>query len=248
VHPPVAGFHQLQPYTLTQTLRLPKTKFLQPPYKAMLKRIFDITFSGTALVLLSPLFFIVAWLIKKEDNGPVFYKGERIGLGGRPFRMYKFRTMVVNADKSGASSTAKDDPRITKIGSFLRKYKLDELPQLINVFRGEMSIVGPRPEVKKFTDLFSQEEKRILSVRPGITDWACIWNSDEGELLAGADDPDKVYMEKIRPTKIRLQLKYVRQHGLVTDLRIIYYTLLVILLGDKVKAKIPELAAITEKE
>ena len=118
MHPPVAGFHQLQPYTLIQTVRLPKTKFLQPPYRAMLKRIFDIIFSGTALVLLSPLFFIISWLIKREDKGPVFYKGERIGLGGRPFRMYKFRTMVVNADKIGASSTAKMIRALQKLAVF----------------------------------------------------------------------------------------------------------------------------------
>jgi len=136
--------------------------------------------------------------------------------------------MVVDAERQGASSTSDDDTRITRIGKFLRKYKLDELPQLINVLKGDMSIVGPRPEVKKFTDLFSEEEKAILTVRPGITDWASIWNSDEGSFLAGAKDPDRMYFELVRPTKIKLQLKYVRESSMKTDLKIILLTLLAI--------------------
>jgi lipopolysaccharide/colanic/teichoic acid biosynthesis glycosyltransferase len=140
--------------------------------------------------------------------------------------MIKFRTMVMNADKIGGSSTADDDPRITKIGKILRKYKLDELPQLINVMRGEMSLVGPRPEVPFYVNLFTDEEKEILRVRPGITDWASVWNSDEGALLAGSPDPDKTYMECIRPEKIRLQLKYVREASLWNDIVIISQTFL----------------------
>lgn len=136
--------------------------------------------------------------------------------------------MVVNADKIGGSSTADDDPRITRIGKRLRKYKLDELPQLFNVFLGEMSLVGPRPEVQLYTDMFSGEEKDILKVRPGITDWASLWNADEGSILAGSRDPEKAYMELIRPTKLKLQLQYARNHSIMTDVQIIFLTLLAI--------------------
>ena len=138
--------------------------------------------------------------------------------------------MVVDAEKMGALSTSDDDQRITRIGKILRKYKLDELPQLINVLIGDMSLVGPRPEVKKFTDLYTEEETVILNVRPGITDWASIWNPDEGALLAGSTDPDRDYVEKIRPEKIRLQLKYVREQSFWTDIRIIFLTLKTILM------------------
>ncbi|HPR53018.1 MAG TPA: sugar transferase [Deltaproteobacteria bacterium] len=186
--------------------------------------------SCLGILFLCPLLLLSAWWIKQEDGGPVFYRGERIGLNGRPFRIFKFRTMVVDAEKLGASSTSDDDPRITRFGRFLRKYKLDELPQLINVLLGDMSLVGPRPEVKKFTDLYTEEERAILTVRPGITDWASIWNPDEGALLAGSMDPDKDYFEKIRPEKIRLQLKYVRERSFLTDIKIIALTLKTILM------------------
>jgi len=177
------------------------------------------------LAVLSPVLLWISWGIRREDFGPVFYRGERVGFQGKTFRIFKFRTMVVDAEKLGASSTSDNDVRITRIGRFLRKYKLDELPQLINVFIGDMSLVGPRPEVKKFTDLYTDEEKAILSVRPGITDWASIWNPDEGALLAGSLDPDRDYLEKIRPEKIRLQLKYVRERSFLTDIGIIILTL-----------------------
>jgi lipopolysaccharide/colanic/teichoic acid biosynthesis glycosyltransferase len=137
--------------------------------------------------------------------------------------------MVVNAENIGGPSTADDDPRITGIGKFIRKYKLDELPQLINVLKGEMSVVGPRPEVPFYVNMFTEEEKAILSVRPGITDWASLWNPDEGAILAGSPDPEKAYMEKIRPEKIRLQLKYVRERSFWVDLKIIFQTFLTIL-------------------
>lgn len=179
----------------------------------------------TGLLLLSPILLFVVWRIKQEDGGPVFYRGERVGLHGKPFRIFKFRTMVVDAERLGASSTSDDDQRITNIGKFLRQNKLDELPQLINVLVGDMSLVGPRPEVKKFTDLYTDEEKVILTVRPGITDWASLWNPDEGALLKGSLDPDKDYLEKIRPEKIRLQLKYVRERSFWTDIKIIFLTL-----------------------
>jgi lipopolysaccharide/colanic/teichoic acid biosynthesis glycosyltransferase len=190
----------------------------------MLKRLFDILFSFTFLVLLSPVLLIVALIIKLTDGGPVFYMAPRVGQHGELFRMFKFRSMIVKADKVGPSSTTKSDSRLTGIGKFLRKYKLDELPQMINVLIGEMSIVGPRPEVKYFTDMFTEEEKAILSVKPGITDWASVWNSDEASILEGSDDPDKTYMEKIRPQKIQLQLKYVREHNFITDIKIIFAT------------------------
>ncbi|MBM4308059.1 MAG: sugar transferase [Deltaproteobacteria bacterium] len=137
-----------------------------------MKYLFDKIFSCLGICIFVPLFLVLSILIKFEDTGPVFYRGLRIGRNGQPFRVFKFRTMVLNAENQGASSTSDDDPRITRIGRFLRKYKLDEFPQLINVLKGEMSFVGPRPEVKKFTDLYTEEEKVILTVRPGITDWA----------------------------------------------------------------------------
>jgi lipopolysaccharide/colanic/teichoic acid biosynthesis glycosyltransferase len=171
----------------------------------------------------------IAILIKKEDGGPVFYRGSRVGRFGKLFRIFKFRTMVVNAEKHGGPSTADDDPRITKIGKFVRKFKIDELPQLINVLKGEMSFVGPRPEVQVYVDMFTEEEKAILSVRPGITDWASIWNPNEGAVLAGSPDPEKTYMEKIRPEKIRLQLKYVRERSFWNDLKIIAQTIVAII-------------------
>ena len=140
----------------------------------------------------------------------------------------------MNADKIGGPSTPDDDPRITKIGKFIRKYKLDELPQLINVLKGEMSIVGPRPEVEHYVKMYTKEEKAIFSVRPGITDWASLWNSDEGAILAGSQDPEKTYMEKIRPEKIRLQLKYVNERSFFVDVKIIFMTLKIILLRSSV--------------
>ena len=191
----------------------------------MLKRAFDFFSSLIGLILISPILVTITILIKKEDGGPVFYRGVRVGRFGKLFRIFKFRTMVLNAEKLGGPSTADDDPRITRVGKFIRKFKLDELPQLLNVLKGEMSIVGPRPEVQMYVDMFTEEEKPILSVRPGITDWASIWNPDEGAILAGSPDPEKTYMEKIRPEKIRLQLKYVRERSLWVDLKIILWTL-----------------------
>jgi lipopolysaccharide/colanic/teichoic acid biosynthesis glycosyltransferase len=194
-----------------------------------MKRLFDVISAMIGLAVLSPILSIIGLLIKLEDDGPVFYRGERVGRRGKTFKIYKFRTLVIDAERLGGSSTADDDPRITKIGRRLRKYKLDELPQLINVLKGEMSIVGPRPEIKYYTDLYTEEERAILSVRPGITDWASIWNSDEGAILAGSEDPDRAYMEQIRPEKVRLQLKYVRERSFINDLKIILQTFITIL-------------------
>lgn len=196
----------------------------------MLKRLFDILFSSLGLIIMFPFLIFCAIAIKLDSKGPVFYRGKRNGRYGKPFRIYKFRTMVVNAEKLGGPSTADDDPRITKTGKFLRKYKLDELPQLINVLKGKMSFVGPRPEVQHYVDMFTEEEKAILNVRPGITDWASLWNPDEGAILAGSLDPEKAYMEKIRPEKLKMQLKYVRERSLWIDLKIILLTLKTIMI------------------
>jgi lipopolysaccharide/colanic/teichoic acid biosynthesis glycosyltransferase len=195
----------------------------------MIKRLFDIIAAVASLIALIPLLLWIAWSIRHEDGGPIFYRGERVGRNGKTFKIFKFRTMVVNAEKLGASSTSDDDERITRIGKRLRKYKLDEFPQLINVLIGDMSFVGPRPEVKKFTDLYTEEEKVILTVRPGITDWASIWNSDEGAILAGTKDPDKAYFELIRPNKLKLQIQYIKERSLWVDLKIMFLTVLAIL-------------------
>ncbi len=191
----------------------------------MLKRFFDITLSSLTFVILSPMFLTVAILIKLDSPGPVFYRGVRVGRYGKPFRIFKFRTMIVDAEKKGPSSTAAEDPRITKTGKFIRRFNLDELPQFINVLKGEMSIVGPRPQVPWAVELYTEEEKIILSVRPGITDWATIWIRDEGEMLWGSADPDKDYLEKIWPEKRRLQLEYVTNHSLWIDFKIMLLTL-----------------------
>jgi lipopolysaccharide/colanic/teichoic acid biosynthesis glycosyltransferase len=148
----------------------------------------------------------------------------RIARHGRPFTIVKLRTMVVNAEQIGGSCTASDDGRITRVGRFLRRYKLDEISQLFNVLSGDMSLVGPRPEVPKYVNMFTLEECEILTVRPGITDWATLWNSDEEAILAGQADPERTYFEEIRPEKLRLQLKYVHQHSFMTDLDILLRT------------------------
>ena len=194
-----------------------------------MKRLFDIVCSVFGLAVLGPVLAYISYRIKSEDGGAVFYRGVRTARYGRSFRIFKFRTMVPNAEALGGASTADEDARITRIGTTLRRYKLDELPQLINVLQGDMSVVGPRPEVKVYTDMYTDTEKAILTVRPGITDWASIWNCDEGGVLAGAADPEKAYQERIRPTKIRLQLKYVRERSFFTDLKIIFLTVLAIL-------------------
>lgn len=190
----------------------------------MIKRIFDILFSLLALVVFAPVMLGVAILIRLDSPGPILYKALRVGLNLREFHVYKFRTMVINADKIGGPSTADDDVRITSAGKKLRKYKIDELPQFLNVLLGHMSIVGPRPEVKFYVDQFSEEEKKILSVKPGITDYASLWNSDEGSILSGAEDPETAYQELIRPEKIRLQLKYVGERSMWIDIVIIFRT------------------------
>src|SRR3989338_1104647 len=188
----------------------------------MAKRIFDILFSVVGLIFFSPFLFIISILIKLEDGRPVFYRGLRVGRYRKPFRIFKFRTMVVNAEKVGGSSTADDDPRITRIGKFLRKYKLDEVPQLINVLKGEMSFVGPRPQVQWAVELYNERERKLLTVRPGITDYASIKFKNEAEILKGSNDPDKDYLEKIAPEKLKLSLEYVENMSLWSDIKIIF--------------------------
>jgi lipopolysaccharide/colanic/teichoic acid biosynthesis glycosyltransferase len=190
----------------------------------MIKRLFDIVMATAGLAVLSPVLAWIAFRIRLEDRGPVFYRGERIGHHGKHFHIFKFRTMVADAENLGASSTSDDDPRITRIGRSLRNYKLDELPQLINVLKGDMSIVGPRPQVKWAVDLYSPQEREILRVRPGITDMASIKFANEEEILKGSSAPDKDYIEKIHPEKMRMSLEYVRNRSFVGDMKVILLT------------------------
>lgn len=191
----------------------------------ILKRAFDMLAAGLGLLLLSPVLLVIAVAVKVDSPGPVLYRGVRVGKDGRSFNMLKFRTMVVDAERLGGTSTAEGDPRITRVGAFIRRYKLDEFPQLINVFRGDMSLVGPRPQVQWAVDLYSPEERALLSVRPGITDYASLRFSNEAEILKGAEDPDQAYLELIAPEKIRLGLEYVRTRTFWVDLKLIFATL-----------------------
>jgi lipopolysaccharide/colanic/teichoic acid biosynthesis glycosyltransferase len=189
------------------------------------KRLFDIVASAIGLLVLWPVFLVIAVLIKLEDGGPVFYRQERIGYKGRPFKIWKFRTMVVNADKLGKPLTVGRDPRITRVGYWLRKFKLDELPQLLNVLLGEMSLVGPRPEVPQYVALYAPEQRKVLDLVPGITDPASIKFANEAELLAEASDPEKFYIEHIMPAKIRLNMEYASHATLWSDILVILKTL-----------------------
>jgi lipopolysaccharide/colanic/teichoic acid biosynthesis glycosyltransferase len=191
----------------------------------LLKRLFDLFASLFGLIILSPLLIFVAVWVKFDSKGPVFYRPERGGRWGKPFRIYKFRSMVVDADKKGPTSTANDDNRITRSGKFIRKCKLDEISQLINVLLGDMSLVGPRPDLLSEVAKYSGDEKKILELRQGITDWASIWNSDEGGVLEGAKDADVVYQIVLRPTKVKLQLYYREHRTFCTDLKIIFCTI-----------------------
>jgi lipopolysaccharide/colanic/teichoic acid biosynthesis glycosyltransferase len=195
----------------------------------MFKRIFDFGCSLLGFIGLSPLFLAIAAAIRLDSPGPVFYRGLRVGCFGKPFRIIKFRTMVEDAERDGASSTPGDDARVTKVGRFLRKYKLDELPQLLNVITGDMSLVGPRPQVPWAVDLYTEEEKAVLDVRPGITDTASIRFRDEGEILRGSADPDKDYLEQIHPEKMRLSLDYIRTQSFWLDCKILHQTVAVVL-------------------
>jgi lipopolysaccharide/colanic/teichoic acid biosynthesis glycosyltransferase len=191
----------------------------------MLKRSFDIFWSGIGIVLLLPLFLAIALLIKLDSSGPIFFRQERIGLFGKKFQIHKFRTMEAMAESKGPQITVGSDGRITRIGFFLRKYKLDELAQLIDVFVGDMSLVGPRPEVPHYVEHYSPEVRAIVqSVRPGITDWASIKFNDENEILAASSDPHLAYLNEVMPIKIKYYVEYVQEHSFLGDLRIIFAT------------------------
>ncbi|HEY8365764.1 MAG TPA: sugar transferase [Bacteroidia bacterium] len=190
-----------------------------------MKRLFDIVSSLLVLIIFSPVFLIISLIIAIGSKGGVFYKQERIGRNGKPFLLYKFRSMRPNSDKASLITVGGRDSRITREGYFLRKYKLDELPQLINILKGEMSVVGPRPEVKKYVDLYTEEQRKVLSVRPGLTDWASLYYIDENELLGKSSDPEKTYIDEIMPAKLELNMKYIQEAGLLTDLEIIFKTI-----------------------
>lgn len=187
-------------------------------------RFYDILFSIIGLVLLSPLFTVLYLLIRIESQGGGFYSQERIGKNGKPFKLFKFRSMRIGSDKKGLITIGEKDNRITKTGFILRKYKLDELPQLWNVFIGDMSLVGPRPEVKKYTDLYTEEQKQVLQVRPGITDWASIKYVDENKILGESKDPDDAYVNLIMPNKIKLNMVYIQHQTLGEYFKIIFTT------------------------
>ena len=193
------------------------------------KRVMDIAISAAALCVLWPVFLLIALAIVIDDPGPVFYRQVRVGRGGRPFRIFKFRTMVVDADKKGLSITVGRDSRITRVGALLRKTKLDELAQLLNVLCGQMSFVGPRPEVPRYVELYTPYQRQVLLVRPGITDYASIAYRNENDLLAGADDPEKMYIETIMPDKIELNMKYLREISPLADLRLILKTVIAVI-------------------
>ncbi len=190
-----------------------------------MKRIFDIFFSFIGLLMLLPIFVIIGFVIFIDSRGGIFYKQLRVGKNNVDFYLLKFRSMKINADKSGLLTVGGKDSRITHVGYFLRKYKMDELPQLINVLFGDMSLVGPRPEVRKYVDMYSEVQKKVLSVKPGLTDYASIEYRNENELLGQVDDPEKVYINEIMPAKLQMNLKYIENQSLATDIKIIFRTL-----------------------
>jgi lipopolysaccharide/colanic/teichoic acid biosynthesis glycosyltransferase len=196
------------------------------------KRLFDIVVASAMLVLAAPIMLVCALAIKLYDRGPILYRGERVGLYGRRFRLLKFRTMVPDAPRLGGTSTPDDDPRLLPFGRLMRRLKLDELPNLFNVVKGEMSFVGPRPQVAWAVKLYTKEQRELLSVRPGITDYASLRFRNEGEILRGCADPDREYLEKIAPEKIELGLEYVRTRSVFVDLRIIVATIWATMGGD----------------
>ncbi|MCW3102244.1 MAG: wcfS [Bacteroidetes bacterium] len=194
-----------------------------------MKRLFDIFFSLLGLALLLIPFLVISLIIVLDSRGGIFYRQVRVGKNGKDFKLFKFRSMRTNADKAGLLTVGGRDNRITRVGYYIRKYKVDELPQLINVLTGDMSLVGPRPEVRKYVDLYSAEQLKVLEAKPGITDYASIEYSNENEILGKASDPERVYIEEIMPAKLRLNLKYIHEQGLLTDLKIIFKTIAKIL-------------------
>lgn len=195
----------------------------------MIKRIFDIVVTLLAGIFLFPIVLIVSLLILLECGGGVFFKQERIGQYGKPFYLWKFRSMKKDSESRGQLTIGMKDERITKLGTFLRKYKLDEIPQLINVLSGDMSLVGPRPEVKKYVDLYTEEQLKILNAKPGITDYASLEYFKENEILGNSEDPERAYIEEIMPHKLRINQKFLRSSGLSQDINVLYLTALRIL-------------------
>ncbi|HBN04480.1 MAG TPA: glycosyl transferase [Bacteroidales bacterium] len=193
-----------------------------------MKRFFDFTSSLIGLILLSPIFIFVGIAISFSSKGGIFYKQKRVGKGNKDFTLYKFRSMIIGADSKGLLSVGKDgkDPRVTKIGYIIRKYKIDELPQLFNVLKGDMSLVGPRPEVRKYVDLYSEEQKQILNVRPGITDISSITFRNENDLLSQSNNPEQYYINEIMPQKIALSLNYIKTRTFFGDIKLIFKTIL----------------------
>ncbi|MBC8487587.1 MAG: sugar transferase [Bacteroidetes bacterium] len=191
----------------------------------MIKRFLEILFSLLSLIILSPLFLIIAFLIKIDSKGGAFYIQKRVGKNNKDFNLIKFRTMFVKSDRQGLLTVGEKDNRITGIGKGLRKHKIDELPQLINILKGEMSFVGPRPEVRKYVELYDDRQKQVLSVKSGLTDYASLEYVNENKILAGFSDPEKAYVEQIMPAKLELNLQYIKEQGLLADLKIIIKTL-----------------------
>lgn len=196
-----------------------------------MKRLFDILASGLGILCLSPVFIVIALWVKSDSRGPVFYSQSRVGRGNRDFKLLKFRTMRPGSDRDSLITVGDRDSRITRSGYYLRKYKLDELPQLINVFRGDMSLVGPRPEVRRYVDMYTPEQMRILSVRPGITSLASIRYRNENEILAAADDPERCYIEQVMPDKLAIDLEYVDKANVITDIKTIFNTFKAVVVG-----------------
>jgi lipopolysaccharide/colanic/teichoic acid biosynthesis glycosyltransferase len=197
----------------------------------MLKRLFDIIGSIIGLFLLSPLFLLLSIWIKIDSKGPVFYRQKRVGKNGKLFSLFKFRSMNIGAEKNGLLTVGRNDSRITRSGFFIRKYKLDEFPQLINVLSGDMSIVGPRPEVPKYVALYNENQMKVLQIKPGISDWASIKFSNESELLEKSKNPEKFYLNEVMPQKLALNLKYVETKTIWMDFKIIFFTIKKILTG-----------------
>lgn len=189
-----------------------------------MKRVFDFVCSLMGLILLSPVFLVLSIMIVMDSNGGVFFRGPRMGLYGKEFKIVKFRSMVPDCEGKGKWNVGDKDDRITKIGHFLRKSKLDELPQLINVLKGDMSLVGPRPELRYYTDMYTEEEKAIFDLKPGITDWASMANFEQFKGFTTAEDSDKFYLEQVRPLKLKLQLYYRYHHGFFSDIKCILWT------------------------
>lgn len=197
-----------------------------------MKRLFDVICSAIGLIVISPLLLIISIIIIITSPGGVFFRGVRVGKDGVPFKIFKFRSMVPNAEGNGKWNVAVQDPRVTSIGRVLRKTKLDELPQLINVLLGDMSLVGPRPELQVYVDMYTEYEKKILKNRPGITDWASLVNISQYVGFSNTNDPDKYYLEKVRPVKLKLQLFYYEKQSFLEDVRILCWTVLKVTTGS----------------